>query len=265
MIVAVVILLLLAAVFVDFANGYGRLRWLGEISAADHPGAPWPTLSIVAPARNEARGIEAAVQSLLRLDYPGLEIVIVNDRSTDDTGAILDRLKRDHESLRGLQDDIRLKHAAISNVEIGSIARVDAGYVGANTTLTIVDVAELPAGWLGKNYAMQVGAAGAAGELLLFTDADIVFEPTTLRRAVAYMEAQRVDHLAAIPDVRVPGVALKAFIAAFSVFFSMYARPWQARNPRSRAHIGVGAFNLIRARGLSRDWRPPADRDAARR
>ena len=247
MILAAVIVVFLAAVFVDFANGYGRLRWLGEISAADHPGSPWPTLSIVAPARNEARSIEAAVQSLLRLDYPGLEIVIVNDRSTDDTGAILERLKRNHESARAVQADIRLRHAVVSNVEVGSIARVDAGYVGVNTTLTIVDVAELPAGWLGKNYAMQVGAAGAAGTLLLFTDADIIFEPTTLRRAVAYMEAQHLDHLAAVPDVRVPGLALKAFIAAFSVFFSMYARPWQARNPRSRAHIGVGAFNLIRA------------------
>ena len=247
MFLAAVVVLFLAAVFVDFANGYGRLRWLGEISAADHPGSPWPTLSIVAPARNEARGIEAAVQSLLRLDYPGLEIVIVNDRSTDDTGAILHRLKQNHESARNVQADIRLRHAMVSNVEIGSVARVDAGYVGVNTTLTIVDVAELPAGWLGKNHAMQVGAAGAAGELLVFTDADVVFEPTTLRRAVAYMEAQRLDHLAAVPDVRVPGFALKAFIAAFSVFFSMYARPWQARNPRSRAHIGVGAFNLIRA------------------
>jgi hypothetical protein len=62
-----------------------------------------------------------------------------------------------------------------------------------------------------------------------------------------YLESRRVDHLAAIPDVRVPGFALNAFIAAFGVFFSMYSRPWEARNPRSRAHIGIGAFNLIRA------------------
>ena len=93
---------------------------------------------------------------------------------------------------------------------------------------------------------MHVGASSASGDLLLFTDADVQFEQTTLRRAVAYMEAQRVDHLAALPDVRVPGVALNAFIAAFGVFFSMYSRPWQARNPRSRAHVGIGAFNLIR-------------------
>jgi hypothetical protein len=62
------------------------------------------------------------------------------------------------------------------------------------------------------------------------------------------MEEKKIDHLAVIPDIVVPGVALNAFVAAFGVFFSMYARPWKVRDPRSRAHIGVGAFNLIRAR-----------------
>jgi hypothetical protein len=56
----------------------------------------------------------------------------------------------------------------------------------------------------------------------------------------------RIDHLTAIPDIVVPGLALNAFMAAFGVFFSLYARPWKARDPRSRAHIGIGAFNMIR-------------------
>ena len=73
-----------------------------------------------------------------------------------------------------------------------------------------------------------------------------MFEPTTLRRGVALLEKEHIDHLAVIPDIVVPGVALNAFVAAFAVFFSMYARPWRVRNPRSSAHIGVGAFNLIR-------------------
>jgi glycosyltransferase involved in cell wall biosynthesis len=168
-------------------------------------------VSNIAPARNEARGIEAAVLSLLRLDYPALEIVVVNDRSTDETGAILRQLAIDHPRLK------------------------------------VTTIAALPEGWLGKNYALHVGAAAASGALLLFTDADVVFEPSTLRRAVTLMEEERLDHLAAIPDVRVPGLALTAFMAAFGVFFSMYSRPWKARDPRSRAHVGIGAFNLIRA------------------
>jgi glycosyltransferase involved in cell wall biosynthesis len=150
------------------------------------------------------------VRSLLRLDYPALEVVLVNDRSTDETGAVLARIGRE------------------------------------NPRLTIIEIDQLPDGWLGKNYAMYRGADQAAGDLLLFTDADVVFEPTTIRRAVALMQQERIDHLAAVPDVRVRGVMLNGFVTAFGVFFSMYARPWKARDPRSRAHIGIGAFNLIR-------------------
>lgn len=197
----------LAAAFIDFATGNRRLRSLKDIP----PAPAGPTLSIIAAARNEARGIEAAVRSLLRLDYPALQTIIVNDRSTDETGAILERLAREHPRLK------------------------------------VLHIEELPAGWLGKNHALFVCAAEASGTLLLFTDADIVFEPTTLRRAVALMEKDEIDHLTAIPDVQVPGFALDVFIAAFGVFFSMYTRPWKARDPHSRAHIGVGAFNLIRA------------------
>jgi glycosyltransferase involved in cell wall biosynthesis len=200
------ILLVLAGAFVDFARGRLSLRALADVPPAD----AGPLVSIIAPARNEARGIERAVRSLLRLDYPALEVVLVNDRSTDETGAVLARIGRE------------------------------------NPRLTIIEIDQLPDGWLGKNYAMYRGADQAAGDLLLFTDADVVFEPTTIRRAVALMQQERIDHLAAVPDVRVRGVMLNGFVTAFGVFFSMYARPWKARDPRSRAHIGIGAFNLIR-------------------
>ncbi len=206
----------LTAVFLDFATGHRRIRALGDVARA----TSGPSISIVVAARNEARGIEAAVLSLLRIDYPALEIIVVNDRSTDETGAILNRLASRHPRL------------------------------------TVVPIAHLPEGWLGKNHALFTGAARASGELLLFTDADVVFEPTTLRRAVTAMGRasgvrlqpdQTIDHLTATPDIRVPGLVLNAMVAAFSVFFSLYSRPWKARDPRSRSHIGVGAFNLIRA------------------
>jgi cellulose synthase/poly-beta-1,6-N-acetylglucosamine synthase-like glycosyltransferase len=204
---AVLTLLVVFAAFVDFATGYRRLRFLQDIPPAPHDGL---SISIVAAARNEARGIEDAVRSLLALDYPALQVTIVNDRSTDATAAIL---------LKLASEDPRLE---------------------------VVTVSELPAGWLGKNHALWVGAARSSGDLLLFTDADILFEPTTLRRAAGFFSTG-TDHLTAIPDTRVPGVALNAMVAAFSVFFSMYSRPWKASDPKSRSHIGVGAFNLIRA------------------
>lgn len=198
---------ILLVVFLDFAWGGRRLRRLEAVS----PGTRFPRLSVVVPARNEARGIEAALRSLLGLDYPELEIIALDDRSTDGTGSILDRLAR---------DDCRLR---------------------------VTHIETLPDGWLGKNHAMAVGAGEATGVYLLFTDADVVFEPSTLRRAVTLMEQERIDHLAALPDVRVPGVALNAFVAAFGIFFLLYSRPWKARDPKSRHHIGIGAFNLVRA------------------
>jgi glycosyltransferase involved in cell wall biosynthesis len=224
LILAALTTLLVAGLFIDFAIGHRRIRFLKDVT----PARPWPTLSVIVAARNEARGIEAAATSLLRLDYPALEIVIVNDRSTDQTGEILRRL------------------SAIQPAAFEAVEKPDTPGE-SSPRLTIVDINELPDGWLGKNYALHVGVESATGALLLFTDADIVFAPSTLRRAVTFMEEQHVDHLAVIPDIVVPGVALNAFVAAFGVFFSMYARPWKVRDPGSRAHIGVGAFNLIRA------------------
>ena len=207
LILAILTTLMLGVAFVDFEIGHRRLRPLAQLT----PSQNRPLVSIIAAARNEARGIEAALTSVLQLDYPALEVIVVDDRSTDETGAILDRLARLHPRL------------------------------------TVKHISALPEGWLGKNHALYVGAEAASGELLLFTDADVVFEPTALRRAVGFMEREELDHLTAIPDVRVPGLALNAFVTAFGVFFLLYARPWKARDPNSRHHIGVGAFNLIRS------------------
>ena len=204
---AAAVALVLALVFLDFAIGGRRIRMLESILPRDD----LPMVSIVVPARNEARGVEAAVTSLLHLDYPRFELIAIDDRSSDGTGDILDRVSR------------------------------------ADSRLRVIHVTELPLGWLGKNHAMSVGATAARGEYVLFTDADVVFERTVLKRAVTLMEQHALDHLAAIPEVRVPGVALNAFVAAFGVFFLLYSRPWSVPNPRSRHHIGIGAFNLLRA------------------
>jgi cellulose synthase/poly-beta-1,6-N-acetylglucosamine synthase-like glycosyltransferase len=191
-----------------FVLGQLRMRRLKDVPVAEL--AVWPSVSLITPARNEERQIERAVRSLVALDYPSLEITLVNDRSTDRTGEILDRLAAEFPQLN------------------------------------VVHVAELPPGWLGKNHAMQLGADRSHGEWLLFTDADIVFEPTALKRAVAYATANQVDHLAGWPDVTSPSWLLSAFMLTFSVYFFLYVRVWAVRNPRSTAHIGIGAFNLVR-------------------
>ena len=170
-----------------------------------------PRISLIAAAKDEERNIEESVRSLVAIDYPDLQITLVNDRSRDRTGEILTRLAAEFPQL------------------------------------TVVNVTVLPAGWLGKNHALQLGAEHADGEWLLFTDADIVFEPTALRRAIGYALAHKLDHLTATPDVKMRAWLLEAFVVTFSIYFTLFVKPWRVRDPRRPEHVGIGAFNLIRA------------------
>lgn len=170
-----------------------------------------PSVSVVIAARDEERGIEEALDSVLNQQYELLEVIAVDDRSRDATGAILDRMAVMQPRLR------------------------------------VVHISELPAGWLGKNHALHCGAQRASGELLLFTDADVVMAPSALARAVGFLLREEVDHLAVAPHVVTRGALLDLVVGAFSIFFGQYSRPWKARDPRSRQHIGIGAFNLLRA------------------
>ena len=84
-----------------------------------------------------------------------------------------------------------------------------------------------------------------------FADADIVMHPTAVARAMAFVERRGVDHLTLLPELVMPGLLLKAFVAAFVIWFSLYTRPWKARDPGSRFFVGVGAFNLVRAKSYA--------------
>lgn len=173
--------------------------------------SPAPGVSLIAAARNEQRNLEQAVQSLLRLDYPNLELILVDDRSEDATGVILDRLAAEHPRLR------------------------------------VLHIEQLPPGWLGKNHALWLGSQLATGELLLFTDADVVFAPEVLQHAVTQLENAALDHLTLTPDARMPSAFLNMFGLAFGLIFAVFTRPWRALDPSSPCHIGIGAFNLVRA------------------
>jgi glycosyltransferase involved in cell wall biosynthesis len=211
LVLAVVNLVLVAVVFLQVVIGGRTIVQLRDVEPpADS--SDFPQVSLIVAARNEARNIEAGVRSLLALDYLRLELLVVNDRSTDATGAILDRVAAEHPRLN------------------------------------VVRLTELPAGWLGKNHALHYGARRAAGEWLLFSDADVVMEPTALARAVGYLRQEGLDHLCVAPEPTMPTWFLEAFVTTFSVFLSCYARPWKAKDPQSKAHIGIGAFNLLSAK-----------------
>ena len=201
-------LLFWVAFGIDLFFGNRSITFLKDLPLPEK--SPSLRVSIIIPARNEERNVEEALKSVLEQEYGDLEIIVVNDRSTDRTGAILDEMAR------------------------------------AYPTFRIVHLKELPRGWLGKNYALYRGAQEASGDLLLFTDADVVMHPSTVSKAVGYMCAHQLDHLAIAPDVRMPGVLLQLFVGAFGIFFSLYARPWKAKDPKSKWCIGIGAFNLVR-------------------
>jgi glycosyltransferase involved in cell wall biosynthesis len=178
------------------------------------PGAePWPRLSVVLAACNEEATLEPALRTLLTASYPALEIVVVNDRSTDTTGAILDRL--------AAEDD----------------------------RIVAVHLESLPDGWLGKVHALERGTEIASGELLLFTDADIHFSPGSLERAVAKLERERLDHLSLLPNLIGGSLLLQATISAVAGALVLGAETILRWHPRMA--LGVGAFNLVRRDALA--------------
>src|SRR5262249_30095434 len=128
------------------AYGAVRLPWLKDFAPASD--SECPRISILFAARDEEEKLPAALATLANLDYPNLEIIGVDDRSEDATGLILDE----------------------------SAAR--------QTWLKPLHIRELPKGWLGKPHALQKAYEAASGEWLLFTDADVRFQPDVLRRAV---------------------------------------------------------------------------------
>jgi glycosyltransferase involved in cell wall biosynthesis len=174
-------------------------------------GARPPRASIVVPARNEAHTIRPAMQSLMQCDYPQVEVIAVNDRSTDATGGILDEIAKDNPG-----------------------------------KLKVVHVTELPQGWLGKTHAMYSAVLQAQGEWILFTDADVSMTPDVVRRAIAYAESTKADHLVVMPTMLTHSWGERMMIALFQAVFIFAQRPWKVRDPKAHDFIGVGAFNLIR-------------------
>ena len=175
--------------------------------------ATQPRVSIIVPARNEEQDIGATLNALLALDYSNYEIIAVDDRSTDETGA-------------------RMEEAAAGSA--------------AHGLLHVLHVAELPPGWMGKTHAMWTAAAQATGDWLLFTDADVLFKPDSVRRVMAYAEVEKADHVVLFPRMIMKRPGERMMIAFFQALFVFGHRPWKVADPGAQDHMGVGAFNMIR-------------------
>jgi glycosyltransferase involved in cell wall biosynthesis len=190
------------------AHGALRLPRIKDFAAADDDDCP--RISLLFAARDEEEKLPAALSTLETLDYPNLEIIAVDDRSRDATGAILDDFARRHGRF------------------------------------CAVHVSRLPRGWLGKPHALQKAYESSTGDWLLFTDADVRFAPDVLRRAATIVKQRHFDHLTLFGDVEMVGFWEKALITFFGMAFHIVTDPYRVSNPHSRAYVGVGAFQLIK-------------------
>ena len=125
----------------------------------------WPKISVVVAACNEAGTIANALQQLRKQDYPDFEIIVVNDRSTDETEAIVAELAKSDPRIR------------------------------------LQTVTELPDGWLGKVHALHKGVEAALGEWIVFADADVHFDSGLFKKAISVALQDRLVHLSVLPDL----------------------------------------------------------------
>ena len=174
------------------------------------PSAPLPKVSVVVPARNEAARIGTSIDRLAQQEGVELQIIVVNDRSTDRTAEIVEAA--------------RLRHPG----------------------LELITVEQLPAGWLGKCYACHRGAQRATGEWVLFSDADVWLRPDVIARAIETARREEADHVCLTPKVESPTLWRRAWHLLFLVSVADWMHRTNTGHPR--AYLGVGAFNLVRRR-----------------
>lgn len=194
----------------EFYFGYSSIKDLSKVQALNPEQLPF--ISIIFSALNEEDHIEAALTSLLLLDYPAFEVIAVNDRSTDRTPAILENLKS------------KYKH------------------------LQVIHVNHLPENWLGKNHALSLATQHARGEWFLFTDADVMMKKQALTKSMSYAIKNKLDHLTIYEQHLRQRFWLKVILLGSYITYSMAMKPWRIKYQWSNKFLGHGAFNLIKAK-----------------
>ncbi len=201
------------------ATHLARLHRVAERAPARRPPAQrdeWPRVSTIVPAKDEERAVGPALRSRLDDDYPDLEIVVVDDRSTDATAE-------------------RVAEVAASDDRV-----------------TLVRIDTLPDGWLGKTHALARGIERADGEWLLVSDADIGLAPGGLRKAVDHCETDGLDFLALVPEFRSHSSAVDVVWTVLMRTLGTLIDPAAVRDPEARTAMGSGGFMLVRRSALER-------------
>ena len=198
------------------------LTRLDRTALLELPAGEAPHLTVIVPACNEEESIQANLRSLLASTGLQVEVIAVDDRSTDQTGELMDEVAA--EAVAG----------------------------GGANRLKVLHVTELPAGWLGKPHALALAARQASAPWLLFTDGDGIFHPRALELSLRCAMAQNADHLVLLPTLILKTAGEAAMLAAMSVLAQWTIHPWKVADPRAKDFVGSGSFNLIRREVYSR-------------
>lgn len=218
---AFAISLVVAAVWLVTAlRGWSAARtgpFLRPPTTPPEPGVDHDLVEAIVPARNEESGIRATIEGLLGQDYPNFHVLVVNDRSTDRTGAILAEL----------------------------FARVnEAGPLSPR--LRVLEGAERPAGWMGKTWALEQGVRASNADWLWFVDADMRLHPAALRAAWSEAIRQDVQGITCWPRLDCTTVWQSSVAVMFSLLLWNLYRARRVNDPAYPDAAAVGGFILVR-------------------
>lgn len=189
-----------------------RLNIPLDESTYDGPPADPPTVSFLIAAKDEQAVIETAVRTVLAQDYPRFELIVINDRSADQTPQILDRLAAEFGSDR----------------------------------LKVIHIKELRDGWFGKNNAMRTGVELATGEWLCFSDADCrQISKRTLSLAVRHAIEKKIDFLSVLPILETRSFWERVIQPVCGGLMVFWFNPKRVNDPNHRAAYANGAFMLM--------------------
>jgi chlorobactene glucosyltransferase len=213
LIAAVVILAIIAGLWIVLAFGPWHRNGFGEqLNASTNLNAniELPSVSLIVPARNEAGILPTSVPSYCTQEYPGLQVIVVDDQSEDESPKILENLAKRYSNL------------------------------------TIVRAADRPAGWCGKPWAVQQGVEQARTDFLLFTDADCVFHPLAVKQAVTLLLHENFDVLALIIMMTFGTLSEQIGLAGLASVLVMIMPISLVNDPKSKAALAAGGFILVR-------------------
>ena len=177
---------------------------------ADAPLASGRLVSIIVPARNEQDNLPILLDSLLLTRYDPIEILVVNDRSTDGTAAVV------------------------------------RGYADRHPRVRLVEGEELPTGWFGKPWACVQGYREARGDLLLFTDADTRHAPELLGRAVGALRSERRDLVTVIGRMICGSFWERVIMPVIGALLAIRFHPTVVNRARTASEtIANGQFILV--------------------